>query len=166
MLCGERRGNKRTVATNVREEDIEELNEELRESGFWTRLLWKITPPPTQEEIEKKNRRYQEKLDAVQRVRDSEANFWKTFILMKDDPTLNPNPSFKDKANNLYQKIFCCKTNKVENNVRTDGVETRETGSGPDPAIISQPTTSNTGNYVQLPSIAKRKELEYVNNEK
>ena len=85
---------------------------------------------------------------------------------MKDDPTLNPNPSFKSKANNLYQKMFCCKRNKDENNVRADGVETREPGSGPDPAIISQPTTSNTGNYVQLPSIAKRKELEYVNDEK
>lgn len=160
MLCGERRGNKRTVATNVRAEDIEALNEKLKEGSFWTRLLWKIREPPTEEEIAKKNRRYQEKLDAVQRVKDSEANFWKNFILMKDEPTLKIKPDLKDKAQNFCQKIFCCKSNKVENNVRADGVETRETGSGPDPAIVSQPTTSNTTNYGQLPSIAKRKELE------
>ena len=166
MLCGERRGNKRTVATNVREEDIEALNEELNKGGLWTRLLWKITDPPSEEEIAKKNRRYQEKLDAVKRVKNSEANFWKNFIAMKDDPTIKIKPDLKEKAQNLCQKIFCCKSNKVENNVRADGAETRETGSGPDPAIVNQPTTSNTSNYLPLPSIAKRKELEYDNNEK
>ncbi|CBY33845.1 unnamed protein product [Oikopleura dioica] len=41
ILCGERRGNKRTVATNVREEDITDLFKTLDDGGFWSHFFYK-----------------------------------------------------------------------------------------------------------------------------
>ena len=111
--------------------------------------------------MEKRKRITQEKLDEIQRIKDSEKNFWKNFIQMKEDPT------FSEKVQNLFQKIRCCnKSNKVENknNTRADGVKTRDTGSGPGPSNLGRiskhyPLPFASNKLYVLPAIAKRNEL-------
>jgi len=161
VLCGERRGNRRTVATNVREEDIKILFKTLDEGGFWTHFFYKIKKPLSIIKREKISRNIQEKLDEEQKIDDAEMRFWKNFSQLKEEPT------FVEKIQNLYKKIKCCKNTKVENKTLAKTVETRDTSSGPDLSNLRRlsnfyPLPFASKKLYVYPAIAKRKELKNV----
>jgi len=149
------------VATNVREEDITDLFKTLDDGGFWSHFFYKISKPLSIEQREKNSRRIQEKLETEQKIKDAEMNFWKNFSQLKEEPT------FVEKLQNLYKKLMCCKTSKVENVTRAETVETKDTGSGPDPPNLSRLSKfyplpfASVNKLYKSPAIAKRKELKY-----
>ena len=83
VLCGERRGNKRTIATNVREEDISALYDEINSGGFLVRVFYKVKVFDEMK-LARTHKRINKELDKEK----EEQNFWKRFIETQDESLL------------------------------------------------------------------------------
>ena len=87
IICGARDGNRRTVGTNVREEDIQELYQKIDSvSKFRCLCLYRIMKP-TRESMEKNRKRIKQRFEEINKEKREAETFWTDFRLLEETPT-------------------------------------------------------------------------------